>query len=385
MNELSPVAAPPLPASPPPLPPTPVFFTGDRSDFFRLVRRGALLELLTFGFYRFWLVTDMRRQLWAHTEVAGDSAEYTGRGRELLIGFLIAIAILAPVYLGYFLISIEAERYKGFASIPLVIAFYAFGQFAIFRARRYRLTRTVWRGVRFWMTGSGWAYALRASLWGALALVTLGITMPWREAALERYKMAHTHYGDLQGRFEGRGWDLFRQIWWMWLVAPLAMIIFPLAPFVYARFKALEWRWWISGIRFGEVRLDCKLAPDALLGLYWKAIGWAALMSTLLGIYVTLASVAVVRLSGTSVERAFRDDGTPPGLALVVLTVIGYLVVVLALNVVMRVYLVRDVWARVLVSTGVHGIGAATDVVGRGELANALGEGFADGLDVGGF
>ena len=27
----------------------------------------------------------------------------------------------------------------------------------IFRARRYRATRTVWRGARFWMSGSGWA------------------------------------------------------------------------------------------------------------------------------------------------------------------------------------------------------------------------------------
>ena len=48
-----------------------------------------------------------------------------------------------PVYLLYFLIGIEAERAKAFASIPLGLFFYAFGQFAIFRARRYRATRTV--------------------------------------------------------------------------------------------------------------------------------------------------------------------------------------------------------------------------------------------------
>ena len=33
--------------------------------------------------------------------------------------------------------------------------FFMFGQFAVYRARRYRLTRTIWRGLRFWMTGSG--------------------------------------------------------------------------------------------------------------------------------------------------------------------------------------------------------------------------------------
>jgi hypothetical protein len=52
---------------------------------------------------------------------------------------------------------------------------------------------------------------------------------------------------------------------------------------------------------------------------------------------------------------------------------------------VMRVYLLRDLWVRVLASTTVHGIEATANVAARGELANALGEGFADGLDVAGF
>ena len=187
---------------PPPLPPVPVSFTGERRQFFGLLARGAALELVTVGFYRFWLATDIRRHLWSHTEIDGDAAEYTGRGKELLLGFLFALAILVPIYLAYLLVSIEVERVKGFGSLPLLLAFYAFGQFAIYRARRYRLTRTIWRGVRFWMDGSGWAYAGRALLWGVLVILTLGLALPWREAALERYKMQHSHYGDLQGSFE---------------------------------------------------------------------------------------------------------------------------------------------------------------------------------------
>ena len=117
---------------------------------------------MTLGFYRFWLATDIRRHLWSHTAADGDAMEYTGTGKELLIGFLVALAILVPIYLVYFFIGLEAERLQAFASIPLVLFFYLFYQFAIYRARRYRLTRTIWRGVRFWMTGSGWAYAWRA-------------------------------------------------------------------------------------------------------------------------------------------------------------------------------------------------------------------------------
>jgi hypothetical protein len=64
---------------------------------------------------------------------------------------------------------------------------------------------------------------------------------------------------------------------------------------------------------------------------------------------------------------------------------VGYLAFVLSLNVVMRIYLLRDLWVRVISSTVLHGIEAAANVSARGELANALGEGFADGLDVAGF
>ena len=374
-----------VPQQPPPLPPLSVTFSGARSEFFRLVSRGAAIELITLGFYRFWLATDIRRHLWVNTSVDGDSAEYTGRGKELLIGFLFAMAILVPIYLAYFLVTVEAERYEGFASIPLLISFYAFGQFAIYRARRYRLTRTVWRGVRFWMDGSGWAYAGRAMLWTLLAVLTLGLAWPWRAAALERYKMRHSHYGDLRGDFEGRGWEFFKQAWYLWLIAPFAILLFPLLPFVYAQFKAVEWRWWLSGIRFGGVRLESSLPVNAFHGLYWKVIGWFILLSLVYVIYLG----AVIAL-GTSL-LGLGKDGLPQAQALatqmllVVAMVRGYIALILAVNVVMRLYLVRDMWAVALDSVRVYGIEAMANVAAKGDLASALGEGFADGLDVAGF
>jgi hypothetical protein len=128
-----------------------LMFSGPRRDFLGLVARGAALELITVGFYRFWLATDIRRHLWTNTQVDGDAAEYTGRGKELLVGFLFALAIMVPIYVGYFLIGIEVERLKALASIPLFVFFYVFGQFAIYRARRYRLHAQCGAA-----SGSGW-------------------------------------------------------------------------------------------------------------------------------------------------------------------------------------------------------------------------------------
>jgi uncharacterized membrane protein YjgN (DUF898 family) len=396
---------------PRPLPPpltSPVSFSGDRGDFRKLVTRGAALELVTFGFYRFWLATDIRRHLWSHTSIDGDAPEYTGRGRELLVGFLFALAILSPIYIAYFIVGIEVERYKAFASVPLVLFFYLFGQFAIYRARRYRLTRTVWRGVRFWMDGSGWAYAVRAAGWGLLTLLTLGALWPWREAALERYKMRHCYYGDLEGSFEGRGSELFKRGWKLWLAtlspfilgfmlavmsaghkAPVAGGVFVLMiliwviafPFIYGAFKAIEWRWWISGIRFGEVSFESDLSTNALYGLYWKVIGWFLLVDVVFGVYL-VGCIGLIAGFGDMAHIAARTQGN---ITLTVATIVGYLAIIVAINVVLQVYLLRDIWARVAASTKVYHLEAAANVAAKGDLASALGEGLAGSLDIVGF
>jgi uncharacterized membrane protein YjgN (DUF898 family) len=365
--------------------PQAITFIGERPEFRKLVIRGAFLELITLGFYRFWLATDIRRHLWSHTEVHGDPAEYTGTAKELFLGFLIAMAILVPVYVAYFFVGLEAERILAFASMPLIAFLYLFTQFALYRARRYRMTRTVWRGVRFGMAGSGWSYAWRAALWTLWVWVTLGLALPWRAAALERFKMRYTSYGTLQGSFEGTAGQFFRQGWWLWLLMwPSAFLIFPI-PFFYAMYKAIEWRWWVNGMRFGAVRFESDLDIAELMGLYWKVIGWLCLallaMSLWIGAILSIGQLTVG--SGLEGEAQFAAVLGHP--AVLIGMGIGYLIAALSFNVIFRIYLVRDVWTRIAETSVVHNIAAADNVAVMGDAASAIGEGFADSLDIGGF
>src|SRR5205085_2539488 len=122
----------------------------------------------------------------------------------------------------------------------------------------------------------------------------------WREAVLERFKMRHSRYGDLQGHFDGTGWEFFKKGIWLWLSIPVLFVVAVtvvgiiaagaqnqamatialylifgiVTPFVYAGFKAIQWRWWISGIRFGEVSFSSTIRARNLFGLYWKVAGW---------------------------------------------------------------------------------------------------------------
>jgi uncharacterized membrane protein YjgN (DUF898 family) len=385
-----------------------VAFAGGRGDFLGLVVRGGLLQVPTVGFYRFWLITDVRRHLWGHTLIGRESLEYTGTGRELLIGFMIALAVLAPIYVVYFALGLAAERLQAFASVPLFLILYVFGQYAAYRARRYRATRTIFRGVRFWMTGSAWLYAGKTFLWDMATLFTLGLALPWRMAALERYKMRNTHFGDLPGDFAATGGTLFRRGIGLWILAlalpiivaamiaaavagsapelwPLITIVGAVAalglPLIYVLFRATVTRWLIEGVRFGAVSFESALRRGAVLACYVKwllaVLAWGIAFAT-----IGFAAL-VLRAGGVGkIEGVFAAGWTSHVLDIAGV-VLFYLLFLLGVGVLKRYFLDRGLWAAVAASTTVVNLAAADRVKAAGEAAGSLGEGLADALDVG--
>jgi hypothetical protein len=197
--------------------------------------------------------------------------------------------------------------------------------------------------------------------------------------------MRHTAYGNLQGRFEATGWSLFKRVWWLWLLVwPSFFILIPL-PFLYGALKAIEWRWWVGGIRIGGVSFESSLTGGALIGLYWKVIGWGVLLTIALsawfgGVFaIALAAVGGAESTQQKAILAFQKLPTLIALGF------GYVIIALAVGVIIRIYLMRDVWQRVAESATIHNLAAADDVAAQGHLVSALGEGFADSLDVVGF
>ena len=375
-------------------------FSGSGSEFAGILVRGVFLQLLTFGFYRFWLITDIRRHLWGNTRIGGESLEYTGTAKELLIGFLIALAILVPVYIVYFLAGLAAETIQAFASIPLILVLYCLGYYAAFRARRYRATRTLFRGVRFWMTGSGWSYLGRAALWDIATVLTLGLAYPWRKAALERYLMRNTLYGTLKGDFVGTGWDLFRKlasIWGVallgggavlvllstalsataisiWQAAPVVLVIS--LPIVFVLSSAVVMRWRFNGIRIGDAALASKLPMLTVLGYNLLFILALFAFGAVVGIVASIAVFAgafalnVQNLAGASIA-AIAAIG------------IFYIWVLLSIGALKRYFIERGVWRAAAGTTAVINLQSLEEALAAGRPVSGLGEGFADALDMG--
>lgn len=405
-----------------------VLFLGSRRAYWRLLIRGALLLAVTLGIYRFWLATDVRRFLWANTEIAGETLEYTGTPLELLIGFLVAIAILIPVYAGFFLAALDLGTIGQLSGVLAFAGLGVLGQYAVFRARRYRLTRTIYRGLRFHQTGSAWAYALRASLWWIATGLTLGLAYPFQLASLERFKMRNTFYGDLAGRFDGSGLGLFLRGLPMWIavVAPIAvtvgafievvdwqaladalaqggddvmgrieggnpalggLIVFAMlmggaaaafAALLYPAFQALLLRWWLAGLRLGEMEFRSRLRTLQVYGAYMRFL-WFALLFCLVAALIGVPVLLIIgALTGNDASAASGE------IAATGFLLVGYVIVALGFSTVYRATVQLSLWQLGMESLQLSGLSALERVKATGRPSSALGEGLADALNVGG-
>src|ERR1044072_3836965 len=63
--------------------------------------KNLLLNIITLSIYRFWGKTNLRRYAWSHTTLQGQPFEYTGRGGELFVGFLIVVAFYVVAALAF--------------------------------------------------------------------------------------------------------------------------------------------------------------------------------------------------------------------------------------------------------------------------------------------
>jgi uncharacterized membrane protein YjgN (DUF898 family) len=158
-------------------------FTGTWRDYLPIALSNLALSIVTLGIYRFWAKARERRYLWSHTRFIDDQLEWTGTGKEMFIGFLVAMAIFVPVIL-FFQFGLQAMVMRGYAiaaalMVPLLYVgiLYLVG-LARFRSLRYRLTRSWWHGIRGGSDNPGFRYGWSAVWKPIVGAMALGLLVP---------------------------------------------------------------------------------------------------------------------------------------------------------------------------------------------------------------
>jgi uncharacterized membrane protein YjgN (DUF898 family) len=382
MDDLTQVPPPEPPPARPALrdpPPVTPGYGGTFGNVAGIALANGLLSILTLGFYRFWGKTRLRRYLWGHVSFREDDLEYSGRGMELMVGFLIAIAVLVPLgaVVGLLDVALADEAVAlSLKNLVQTLAILFLIQIAIYRARRYRLTRTQWRGIRGGQSGSSLRYAVLALGWGLLATLTVTLTYPVMRNRLQRYRMENTWFGDRS--FEFGAWA--SEMFWPWVVALLLFI--PTLGLSYIWYRVKEFRYFAERTRYGRLGFRSDLATGRVI---WIASCYLAAVIAILFVLGGLATLlvpgmfAAVQALGSG-DEVMIAEMTP----LMTLAPFGLMIVILvALGVARMAVFVHPMLRAICGSLAVIGEEDFEAILQSQQAMPGRGEGFADAFDVG--
>jgi hypothetical protein len=395
-----------------------VQFSGTRGELFGILFRGYLLMVPTIGIYRFWNVTWKRRFYWHNTVIDGDPLEYTGNAIQLLIGFLFALAFFLPIYIGFFYLSTQSPQVAliGYSVVAAVL-WYLMG-YAIYRARDFRLSRTLWRGIRFDQKGSAWGYANRRFGWSVLMVLTAGLVYPFMVGNLFRYRYLHSWYGDRQFGFTGS---------WRNVAGPFYLVYFSVAALTLVTFGYLfgnnaftfvdgaympRGEVWLMGfitslvlfvgiyyyrsrvtsrmfssIRIGDAGVVVKVRARSMIGqliLYVLALVGAGIGLLVIGSMLAASFMTSAMADGQFTAADFGGM-FQTGWVTAVAAVLGYLAVLAVIAILGEVILGYGYWMLVARGAIITNADSLLTVRATAEDLALHGEGLADALNVGAY
>lgn len=188
-------------------------YTGTGTGLAIVMLKNLFLTLITLGIYRAWAKTNFRRFLWENVQLMGDGGTYVGTGNELFKGWMKLIGLV----LIYGIVSAAINKLLPVLSLPMVVVtglvyMVVFG-LATYAGLRYRMSRTLWRQIRFGVDKdeASTMEFLKLYVKGvALSVVTLGFYYPIFKNRVRTYLVNRSRMGSAYFKYDGDDEEFFR-------------------------------------------------------------------------------------------------------------------------------------------------------------------------------
>jgi uncharacterized membrane protein YjgN (DUF898 family) len=246
-------------------------FHGDGKTLFKIWITNMLLTVCTLGIYYPWGRANMRKYLYSSTYLGDYSFEFFGTGKQMFIGLLKFLAIDIVFVLGLaainaFIIPDNLSIFGTLTNFLFPIVFAPVLALFIHGANRYRMSKTLYRGIRFGYRGDRKTLVLSVVKYALLTLCTLGIYYSWFVNNVRKYIYGNTRYGNIKMEFNGNGFDYFAK-----LVGGTVLCGFTFGIYFFWRQTNL-FNFYYGNMSFNVNGQSLKVKTNATAGKYFNLI-----------------------------------------------------------------------------------------------------------------
>lgn len=241
-------------------------FEGNGKTLFGIQIVNLLLIIVTLGIYYFWAKVRVRAYMWSQTDFNGDRFQYHGTAQEVLKGWLKALVVFGvPFWVCQNVPSLVGAT-TSIIAIGAILSMIIIGIFfpvAAVGSRRYRLSRTSLRGIRFSFRGSWKEFLKILSSCGLWLVLTIGLYKPYFDMRTQSFMINNAYFGNKKFGFNGNGNDIFGKFFLAVLLAIPTLYI----SFAWYSYTKTKYIW--DHTTFGTARFQSSITFGGYFGLYF--------------------------------------------------------------------------------------------------------------------
>lgn len=252
-------------------------FEGSGSEYFKIWIVNIFLTIITLGLYYPWAKVRNNRYFYANSTLEGRNFEYHATGKQLFVGYLIAMALLITY--------IVVEQFSPVGSLILIVVLMLAVPLLIVRSMMFTMKMTSFSNVHFAFEGKTaqayinfLAYPIAMYVGFVLMGLAIGVVMP---------------LGGLIGGL-------------LVLAIVVGMLAFSVFAFAFIKKKSTEF--FIDNSRYGQGGFKTDVELKQLMMITFKTFGVAMLVFLVFGVIASVVASQFVGMEALSSLQGMEED-----------------------------------------------------------------------------
>ncbi|GIT97425.1 YjgN family protein [Sulfurovum sp. TSL1] len=287
-------------------------FEGSGREYFKIWIVNVLLTILTLGFYYPWAKVRNRRYFYANSILDGRNFEYHATGKQLFIGFLVAMSL--------FIAYVVIQQLSPIGNVILIGALFVAIPWLIWRSMMFNMRMTSFSNVRFGFVGKLRDSYMNFFVYPALLMIGYVVLVV--------------------------GVDVLMPVLGMGLTSLISVIVFlTFIVFAVSFIKKKNTEYFINLSRYGQGIFQTNIKTKEFMNIMVKTVGIALLTMVVTTLIIGALVYATVGLETlVSIQEAANDPQMMQAKMAAIMPIIGlaYLGMILASMFIMAYAMTRQ-------------------------------------------